>query len=66
MDHNLHSSLMYQMDYFIIIQNDNEDILGIATDYDEALALFNSFKQPRSLYLYKSDKYGVIISCQKL
>jgi hypothetical protein len=54
------------MDYFIIIQNDNEDILGIATDYDEALALFNSFKQQRSLYVYKSDKHGVIISCQKI
>ena len=66
MDHSLHSSVICQMDYYIIIKTDNEDILGIATDYDEALALFNTFKEPRSLYVYRSDKHGVIISCQKL
>jgi len=66
MDHSLHSSVICQMEYYIIIKCDNEDILGIATDYDEALALFNIFKEPKSLYVYRTDKHGVIISYQKL
>ena len=66
MDHSLHSLDICQMDYYIIIQSDNEDILGIATDYDEAIALFNKFKEPKALYVYRSDKHGVIISYQKL
>jgi hypothetical protein len=50
-------SISLNMNYYIVVENDKskQNIIGIATDLDEALALYHSFKSLNEKMIYEHE-----------